>query len=399
MEFMNGADFWNTIILLGALQGFILSVLVWKNRSTHTPAHRLLACLIFLLALACTNLYISESGIEDEYAILQVVQQLLPLIVVMPVGPLVYFYVASLSDPAFRLQKKHSLHFVPVVLDLFPKLVVWVLLVGLVAQWIEPSESDSWGNFIDTYNTYADIPRWFSITFYLILAKKLLHRVGIPASTASLPDSQRKWLHQFVNAFLIFQGIWLLFLIPYVIPSMHGSLLENASYYPIYIPLAILVYWLGFKGYLQSRLTASTKNTLVEENSESSKNLNGAAAFSTEEASEYIDLLKKAMEDGKLYREPALQLQTVSTHTGIPQKTISYVLNNHLRKSFNEFVNEYRLAEVKTRLLEGGDTHLTIAGLALECGFNSQATFQRAFKNSLGVSPREFVSLQSHQSA
>ena len=398
MEFMNGADFWNTLILLGALQGFILSVLVWANRNTQSPAHRLLAFLIFLLALACTNLYISESGIEDEYTILQVVQQLLPLIVVMPVGPLIYFYVASLTDPDFRLQKKHRWHFVPVILDLFPKLVVWMLLVGLVAQWIEPAKSDSWGNFIDTYNTYADIPRWFSITFYLLLARKLLHRVGIPASTTTLPDSQRKWLHQFVNAFLIFQGIWLLFLIPYVIPSLHGSLLENASYYPIYIPLAILVYWLGIKGYLQLKLAGSTTQIASVEN-EVAKNLNVASVFSPDEVNEYIHLLKKAMEENKLYLEPALQLQTVAGHTGIPQKAISYVLNNHLQKSFNEFVNEYRLAEVKTRLLEGSDTHLTIAGLALECGFNSQATFQRAFKNSLGVSPREFVSLQSHQSA
>jgi AraC-like DNA-binding protein len=69
-------------------------------------------------------------------------------------------------------------------------------------------------------------------------------------------------------------------------------------------------------------------------------------------------------------------------------------LNNHLNKSFNEFVNEYRIEEVKKRLVEKGNEHLTISGIALDCGFNSQATFQRAFKHVTGVSPKEYVSLK-----
>jgi AraC-like DNA-binding protein len=34
---------------------------------------------------------------------------------------------------------------------------------------------------------------------------------------------------------------------------------------------------------------------------------------------------------------------------------------------------------------------LTIAGLAYECGFNSLPTFQRAFKATAGMSPKEFL--------
>ncbi len=105
------------------------------------------------------------------------------------------------------------------------------------------------------------------------------------------------------------------------------------------------------------------------------------------------------MEEDKLYLEPSLNLQSVSTHTSIAQKTISYILNNYQNKSFNEFVNEYRIQEVKKRLLEKGKDHLTIYGMALDCGFNSQATFQRAFKSVTGVSPKEYLSMQSRKLA
>jgi AraC-like DNA-binding protein len=81
----------------------------------------------------------------------------------------------------------------------------------------------------------------------------------------------------------------------------------------------------------------------------------------------------------------------LSTHTGIPAKTISAVLNQHLNKSFNEFINSYRIAAIKSRLLSSNNKNLTIAGLAYECGFNSQPTFQRAFKNIQGESPSEFL--------
>jgi AraC-like DNA-binding protein len=70
-----------------------------------------------------------------------------------------------------------------------------------------------------------------------------------------------------------------------------------------------------------------------------------------------------------------------------------------VRKNFNEFVNQYRLAAVKKKLLESGNEHLTITGIAFECGFNSQATFQRVFKQTTGVSPTQFLAQHSRKSA
>jgi AraC-like DNA-binding protein len=42
-------------------------------------------------------------------------------------------------------------------------------------------------------------------------------------------------------------------------------------------------------------------------------------------------------------------------------------------------------------MLNPDNQHLTIAGIAYEAGFNSQATFQRVFKNSVGISPSEYL--------
>ena len=103
-----------------------------------------------------------------------------------------------------------------------------------------------------------------------------------------------------------------------------------------------------------------------------------------------MDALKKAMEEDKIFLNPTLSLANVSAATGFPQKNISAVLNQHLKKSFNEYINGYRIKTFTEKIGLPEMSHLTIAGIAFECGFNSQATFQRSFKDATGKSPSEF---------
>lgn len=74
-----------------------------------------------------------------------------------------------------------------------------------------------------------------------------------------------------------------------------------------------------------------------------------------------------------IYLNPDLNLHALAQHTGIPQKTISAVLNQYIKKSFNEFVNEYRVEAFKQKLQQPAMNSFTIAGIPSECGFNSKA--------------------------
>jgi AraC-like DNA-binding protein len=189
-----------------------------------------------------------------------------------------------------------------------------------------------------------------------------------------------KWLQQFIRVFAAFQVIWFLYLVPYVIPRYTDIMLSTFDWYPLYIPLAIIIYWLGIKGYIVSQ----TETNLIKK----AQPVN--STLSAETIAQIIISLKKSMTGDKLFLNPNLNLNILSEYTSIPQKTISFVLNQTLNKSFSEFVNEYRIEAFKEKILQPETDNLTIAGIALECGFSSQATFQRIFKQSTGVSPSEF---------
>ncbi|MES2277080.1 MAG: helix-turn-helix domain-containing protein [Bacteroidota bacterium] len=368
------ASFFNIIILMGALQGFIISSLLFFSRK-NLGANKLLSAFIFFIALACFNLFITGQKWASSGQIMPLVMAVVPMVIVMPLGPLLFFYTRASLNPGFALQKKSRFHFATVIIDLFPYLTALFFIIAVLSGLLKNTTFNV-GLFIDNYNVYADIPRWLSLTIYLILSIRYLAVFSKTAAALEIPG-QLKWLRQLTIALIIFQSIWLVYLVPYVIPAYGNKLLEMVNWYPIYVPMAILIYWLGIKGYLIMQAQPSiAKKT--------------GTALPDAESAKIITALKGAMEQDALYLNPALNLNMLAQHTAIPQKTISAVLNQYQRKSFNEFVNEYRVTAFKQKVCADEVKHLTIAGIAAECGFNSQATFQRIFKQFTGLSPTEF---------
>lgn len=353
----------NTAILLGAIQGLIFAGLLFFT-ARNPFASRLLSALLFLMALASCKLYGSIAGWFDA-PFMRWVDAFVPMIVIMPIGPLVYFYMRSMLEPDFRLSRKDRIHFYPVLIDLGPQLTALIFVLGMM-MGIFVNDSQPWGRFIDQYNVYADIPRWGALSFYVWMAGRLVRQY--PASP------YYGWLRQVVRFFMVFQGIWLVYLIPYVIPRYTDIVLDLVDWYPIYIPMAVLIYWMGIRGFLVAQKEFPVRKE--------------KAAFAPGGA----ERLTRAMTEDRLYLDPALNLALLAAHTGISQKTISAILNQQLQKSFSEFVNEYRVNAMKERLLLGDIRTQTIAGIAFDCGFNSLPTFQRAFKAITGQTPREFLS-------
>ncbi|QEC52236.1 hypothetical protein EDD80_10697 [Anseongella ginsenosidimutans] len=78
-----------TIILLGATQGFIVSILLFVRKEPRLP-NRLLGVLLFLMALASFCLYASFNS-WFGYPLLEFLSYLIPLIIIMPFGPLIFF--------------------------------------------------------------------------------------------------------------------------------------------------------------------------------------------------------------------------------------------------------------------------------------------------------------------
>lgn len=98
--------------------------------------------------------------------------------------------------------------------------------------------------------------------------------------------------------------------------------------------------------------------------------------------------LEEIMSGHKLYLNPNLSLAQLAKRVGQSQAAVSQVLNDKLDKTFNAYVNEYRIAEAKRLLAD--QPHLSLDIVAERCGFNSNSTFFAAFKKVVGQTPASF---------
>ena len=104
----------------------------------------------------------------------------------------------------------------------------------------------------------------------------------------------------------------------------------------------------------------------------------------------YQSALFDLMQAKKLYQDPKLSIHKVSTELGLPRQYISEVLNMHVGKSFQDFVNEYRVEAFVEKLKKDQNGHFTLFGLANEVGFNSKSTFNAIFKKHKGLTPSQY---------
>jgi AraC-like DNA-binding protein len=56
-------------------------------------------------------------------------------------------------------------------------------------------------------------------------------------------------------------------------------------------------------------------------------------------------------------------------------------------RNFNQFLNHYRIEEAARRLLDPAEEHIPISSIALDVGYASLSSFNKAFKDTHGVTP------------
>lgn len=98
--------------------------------------------------------------------------------------------------------------------------------------------------------------------------------------------------------------------------------------------------------------------------------------------------LEQLMSEQKCYLNPNLTLAQFAKRAGFTQAQASQVLNDRLGKSFNTYLNEYRIAEAQ-RILSA-EPQLNLDIVAERSGFNSSSTFFSTFKKVTGQTPASF---------
>lgn len=111
-----------------------------------------------------------------------------------------------------------------------------------------------------------------------------------------------------------------------------------------------------------------------------------------------LNRIKELMEEQRLYRESQLTIGDLAQKFHVSEHKLRKVINADLGyRNFNQFLNKHRIEEAKKLLLES--ERMSIHDIALEVGYASLSSFNKAFKDFTGVTPTTFRNAEGRVAA
>ncbi|MDB4920055.1 ABC transporter permease, partial [Mucilaginibacter sp.] len=227
-------------------------------------------------------------------------------------------------------------------------------------------------------NPILQLLTFISVGAYLYASYRLIEGFyrGLKFNLGDRYRYELRWLQNLVIGFGL---LWLLW-IPFTAADYfyYHYQLSIYAYYPLYLLLAVMAIWMAAMAFL--RLEAGV---LVETPPFLKPPLPA-------ELKQRGIWLKKTVKAKLYYQDPELSLSSLAEKLELTTHELSRIINTVLKKSFNDFINEYRVADVVQKMQDSASDHITLLGIAFESGFNSKTTFNRTFKQMTGKSPAEY---------
>ena len=364
------------ILYVGLTQSFFAGLMIATKRNPQV-ADRILAAWLFLIA------------IEMGFAIVNT--SIIPLyeFVFIPFtyGPLLYLYIKFQTVENIHFKWSYILHFLPFLV---------VFISAIVFRGKPVMKLDNFWD-IDPFLSFRliyGLSFFISITTYSIIAFILINRHQRNIRNLVSYTSERITLG------------WLLvvsisFYLTYVAVFIFGVYVifaKDQTYdptLPSYFGLTFFAFAFSFYGYKQpgifNEILTDTKfhkkESLEEEDTDPKYEKSG---LKNKDARLYLDQLIKYMEEKKPYLDVDLSIHIVSEELEIPRHYLTQVINGMLGKNFYNFINEYRIEEVKKLLADEAYSKYTLTSIAFEAGFNSKSSFNSVFKTATGMTPSQF---------
>lgn len=357
---------WRTAVLaLVSLQCMVVAAALLRPARNRT-ANAILSALLLVIVGVLTPFTIGFAGAYDAWPWLSFA----PFAVPLAVGPLLFGYATALATG--HPPSRWSLHLAPAVAQFGYLAICFALPAGLKGAW-NARVHEPW------IGPALQLAALVSTAGYALTGLGLLRRYrGHLAQWVSDPASYAAgWLARVLGASVVILAAWT----AYRGWEMAFGRLSYVDTFGLYLVLSAVALYLAVEGWRHADLAFPSLSDVTR----TAPALKVAAARDWRAAGESW---AAQVEAEAWWREPELTLSSLAARLGTNTSHLSRALNEGLGVNFAGFVNGLRARAVAQALRSGRREDLLT--LALEEGFASKASFNRAFSAEFGMSPSAY---------
>jgi AraC-like DNA-binding protein len=356
--------------------GYFLSLLLalifwWKAYKEERLNAGLLGFLMLILALSLQDYTFGFSGINilwNEF-------NGFPREVNLLFGPLLLLYLRAQVNRSFKLKLRDVWHLLPWAVYFLFYLQFFVRGSEIVLVW----QASRWNHYIDLFSTFM---AWASYGYYFYKSLQLYssYRAWLNERFSETAAFSLTWFRDFV----VLMVVWVSFK---EVLNVIDYFLDLEYYQDWWWNLALVgvATYVGLSGLGQRQVA----DMLFLDQKEVRKTAGGIDSPSSD-----LEVIEKKldakMQEDRFYLQPELTVRELAGQLKVSAGDLSTAINSLKGVNFNDYINAWRINEFIRCYPLPENKSYTILSVALDCGFNSKATFNRAFKKETSMSPKAF---------
>jgi AraC-like DNA-binding protein len=287
--------------------------------------------------------------------------------------PLIWLYVKKLNEPSFKITFRHLFHLLPFII------VMLISLLFLVHN--KGQNKESMNNHALAGNVFVYVLALAQYAFYLIYILRLLRvfKSKVMEEFSNTENIDPAWLKIFLLTFLV---VFVLSLFMMII-AIH-SLTVNYFNNMVSLVFSFTIFIFGYKGLYQEAIASDSRDSIQISSTEESNSIENKVD------EHLLSRLLDYMTTEKPFQDVELTLTSLAKQIDISRNQLSELINSGTGVNFYDFVNNYRVEEVKGLLKNPKYKDFTLLAIAYEAGFPSKSTFNSIFKKFTGLTPSEY---------
>ncbi len=377
------------LFIIAASQGIILSLGLAFNKR-KSPENRILAVLTLLISIdLLIGYYYYKSDVPfEEMTIANYALDFFEYSLVFLYGPIFYFYSMRLISRIKNLKPSHILHTIPFLLTAAYSIFLFTVNFGDHDSALYQFLYETW-DIVDYYISFLTV---ISVPIYFIFSYIHLKQFSARIKTfySNTGRITLNWLKRFIIVSLIYSSILTVFMVILFFADV-GSFIDSDLYY---ICMSLMVFILGY--YALAQPAIFDKIHMMEKGLKDEPKLDKAeekykkTKLEGRQSERILDKIITHTTESKCFIDPDINLQKLADDLEIPTHYISQVINSRLNQNFFQFINHYRIEEVKSILIDPARSDSSILAIAFDSGFNTKSTFNATFKQFTGMTPSQY---------